>query len=77
MTTTIEAIYENGVLRPVTPIQGVAEHQRLKVTIEDTSSVPIHPALQNCFGILPDDEANRMIRDIDEEFEKVDPNEWK
>jgi len=33
MATRIEAIYENGVLRPVTPL-ALAEHERVTLTIE-------------------------------------------
>jgi predicted DNA-binding antitoxin AbrB/MazE fold protein len=33
MTITIEAIYENGVLRPTGPL-ALQEHERVRVTIE-------------------------------------------
>lgn len=28
-------------------------------------------------GILSDDEANRMLQTVEEEFERIDMNEWK
>ena len=36
MTQTIEAVYEGGVLKPLTPLQ-LSEHQRVSVTIEELS----------------------------------------
>jgi len=32
MAQTVEAIYENGILRPLKPLEGIAEHRRVKVT---------------------------------------------
>jgi predicted DNA-binding antitoxin AbrB/MazE fold protein len=37
MTITIEAIYENGVLRPSQPLP-LREHERIRVTIEPETS---------------------------------------
>jgi len=34
MLQVIEAIYENGVLRPLEPLKGFPEHSKLKITIE-------------------------------------------
>ena len=39
MNLIIEATYENGVLRPVAPLPGVTEGQRLTITIEDQGEV--------------------------------------
>ena len=33
MSTRVDAIYENGVLRPVTPL-GLMEHERVTITVE-------------------------------------------
>lgn len=33
MTRTIEAIYENGILRPLRPLAGIAEKQRVRLTL--------------------------------------------
>lgn len=74
MTQTIEAIYENGVLRPLKPLKNLKEHSRVKVTIE-TEEMAKHP-LAECIGILPDEDAAEMRRIIDEEFERVDEREW-
>ena len=34
MTKTIEAIYENGVLRPVIPIKGLKKNERVAITVK-------------------------------------------
>lgn len=39
MTRTIEAVYEDGVLKPLTPLQ-LPEHQRVSVTIEELPESP-------------------------------------
>ncbi|MBM4086413.1 MAG: DUF104 domain-containing protein [Planctomycetes bacterium] len=75
MVQTIEAVYENGVLRPLSPLQGIEEHRRVKLTVE-AEDRPRHP-LADCVGILPDEDAEEMLRIIEEEFEKVDPREWQ
>jgi predicted DNA-binding antitoxin AbrB/MazE fold protein len=37
MTTTVEAIYENGVLRPLQPLS-LEEHQRVTLTVDEQRS---------------------------------------
>jgi predicted DNA-binding antitoxin AbrB/MazE fold protein len=75
MTRRIEALYENGVLRPLEPIEGVAEHSRLTVTLEMERARP--HLLADLVGTLPDEDAKEMRQAIEEEFERVDPDEWK
>ena len=75
MTQTIDAIYENGVFKPVQPLRGINERARVKITVESTS-VEGHPLLE-CMGILPDEDAEEMRRIIEDEFEKVDLHEWQ
>lgn len=71
---TLDAIYENGVLRPLTPLQGVPEHGAVRITV--SVDEPANP-LTACVGILPDADAAEMRNAIEREFERVDPNEWK
>lgn len=75
MTRTIEALYENGVLRPLEPLEGVAEHSRVKLIVE-LKERSLHP-LSDCIGILPDEDAQEMLRIIEDEFERVDADEWR
>ncbi|MCI2430065.1 antitoxin family protein [Candidatus Acetothermia bacterium] len=74
MAQTIEAIYEDGILRPLKPLKNLKEHSKVKVTIEAEEKTA-HP-LAACIGILPDEDAAEMRRIIDEEFERVDLREW-
>lgn len=74
MTKRVHALYEDGVLRPLEPLEGVAEHSRVRITIE-MDEVRTHP-LADCIGTLPDDDAREMMRIIEEEFERVDAEEW-
>ena len=46
MTITVEAVYENGVLRPVQPLP-LEEHEKVRVTV-DTQTSPILQA----YGIM-------------------------
>ena len=71
---TVEAIYENGVLRPLKSLEGFAENCKVKITIQP-SETTLHPLLQFA-GILNDDEAAELQRIIEEEFGRIDPDAW-
>lgn len=71
---TVEAIYENGVLRPLKALDGLAEHSQVKITIE-SDQTPTHP-LSQFAGILSDEEATELQRVVADEFGKIDPNVW-
>ena len=75
MAETVDAIYEDGVLRLSRPLKGVVEHARVKVPVETPQGVR-HP-VADCFGILPDEDAAEMRRIIEAEFERVNPSEWR
>jgi predicted DNA-binding antitoxin AbrB/MazE fold protein len=60
MTVAVEAIYENGVLRPEKPL-GFKEHARVRVIIEDESEARTSEeggsdlgAWRNLIGIIKD-----------------------
>lgn len=74
MPKTIEAIYENGVLRLLNPIKGLKQRQKVAITLEEPLKKK-HPLAGLC-GILPDEDAAEMLKIVEEEFEKVDINEW-
>lgn len=74
MTKTVEAVYENGVLRPLRPIRGLKKNQRVDITVA-TVEKKKHP-LQGLCGIMPDADAGEMLKTVEDEFEKVDINEW-
>jgi predicted DNA-binding antitoxin AbrB/MazE fold protein len=71
---TVDAIYANGVLRPLAPIEGLAENATVTVTVHYEDK---RQALRDCVGILPDEDAKEMLETIEREFEQVDPNDWK
>jgi predicted DNA-binding antitoxin AbrB/MazE fold protein len=71
---TFQAVYEKGVLRPLKPLQGLAENDRVTVTV--TVSQPQGP-LAAVIGTMPDADANELRDIIEAEFERVDPDEWK
>ena len=74
MQETVDAAYENGVLRPLKPLTGIEEHGKVKLIVI-TDSEP--HSLADCIGILPDEDAREMTRLIEEEFGKVDPGDWE
>jgi len=39
MSITIEAIYESGVLKPLSPLPNLKEHEQVRITIETLSIV--------------------------------------
>ncbi|MBM4065018.1 MAG: DUF104 domain-containing protein [Planctomycetes bacterium] len=75
MTKTIHAIYEHGILRPLEPIEGIRENSEVEVTIA-VKQKEVSPILRFA-GILSEEEANKMLRIVEEEFERVNLDEWK
>ena len=73
MSKIIEAIYQDGVFRPLKPIKGLKRNQKVSIALEPLKKR--HPLAGLC-GILPDKDAEEMLKIVKEEFEKVDINEW-
>ena len=48
MTTQVEAVYENGVLRPLEPLP-LDEHQRVTLTVSDVSEDPLASMIDHAF----------------------------
>lgn len=76
MTKSFEAIFANGVFRPLAPLPELRENDRVNITLSRVSAGATHP-FADWVGTLPDDEAREMMRTIEEEFERVNPDEWK
>ena len=71
---TIEAIFADGVLRPLAPIDFLDENHRVTLTV----TVPHRRRpLDGWVGGLSDADAEAMRRVIDAEFEQVNPDDWK
>ena len=73
---TVDAVYAGGVLKPLTPLEGIAEnrHVTVTVTVRDEGR---RPAFADSVGILPGEDADEMRRIIEAEFEQVNPDDWK
>jgi predicted DNA-binding antitoxin AbrB/MazE fold protein len=63
MSKTLPAIYENGLLRPLEPLE-LKEHQRVRVTADDFSDDPA--------GALLDHEYHAAIDAMDEEVRTLE-----
>ena len=72
MTQTVEVIYEDNVLKPLEPIEGIKEHERVVVIL---CPHPIKKGLRELVGTLTHEEAEVMQKLIDDEFEKIE-GEW-
>lgn len=75
MPKTIYAIYEHGILRPLELIKEIGENTEVEVTIA-VKQKELSPILRFA-GILSEEEANTMLKIVEEEFERVNLNDWK
>ncbi|MCD4842100.1 MAG: antitoxin family protein [Methanosarcinales archaeon] len=72
MTKAIEVVYEDNVFKPLGPVDGLKEHERMVVIF---SQRPVKKGLRDVAGTMTHDEAMAMQKLIDEEFEKIE-GEW-
>ncbi len=72
MTRMIEVTYENDILRPLMPIEGLQKHERAWVIL---CPRPRRESLRELVGTLTHEEAEEMQKLIDEEFEKIE-GQW-
>jgi len=72
MTKTIEVVYEDHVFKPLVPVEGLKEHERLLAIF---SPHPVKKGLRDLIGTMTHDEAVAMQKLIDDEFEKIE-GEW-
>ena len=75
MKETLEAVYENGVFRPLTPPEWLPDHRQvtLTVTAVEEASTP----LADFAGRISLDDAREMREMVELEFERVDPPDWQ
>ena len=74
MQETLEAVYENGVFRPLRRPSGLEDHGRVILTV---TAPAITSSLADIAGGIPRDDAREMREIVEREFERVDPREWK
>ncbi len=68
-TQTIDAVYEDNVLKPAQPLKGIMEHQNVVVTVRP---YPTRNGRRGAAGTLTHDEAKEQQKLIDEEYEKIE-----
>lgn len=73
MSLDFDAIFENGVLRPLRPL-GLPDRARVRVSVEVEDRVP--PGVSACSGSISPESAAELRRIVEAEFEKVDDREW-
>ena len=74
MSQMLEVIYEDEVLKPLTPVKGIEKHEKAWVILSPHSK---KKSLHELVGTLSRKEAEEMQKVIDGEFEKTErENEW-
>jgi predicted DNA-binding antitoxin AbrB/MazE fold protein len=72
VTKTLEAVYENGVFRPLERPEGMPEHRQVMLTV----TAQYQPSsLADLAGRISADDAQEMRAIIEGEFERVDLGE--
>ena len=74
MKETLEAVYENGVFRPLKRPAGLAEHRQVTLTV---TAEEAPAALADLAGRISKDDAREMRDIVEREFERVDLREWQ
>lgn len=72
MTTAIEVLYEDHVLKPLAPIVGLREHERAWIFIR---AQPKRDVLRQLKGTLSHRDAKAMRENLHREFERIE-GEW-
>ena len=70
---TIEAVYEDNVLKPLKPLKGIMEHENVLVIVR---SHPEKTSICEIKGTLSHKEAVEMQELVNTEFEKIE-GEWQ
>ncbi|MBI5190166.1 MAG: antitoxin family protein [Nitrospirae bacterium] len=69
MRMLIRAVYEHGILRPIEPLEGIAENTRVNITLE------VEDVREKSFarfsGVMSPDEADDIVTRILRELEPV------
>jgi len=74
MKETLEAVYENGVFRPLKRPEGIAEHRQVTLTVTAEGKPS---SLADVAGRISPDDAREMREIVEREFERVDAREWQ
>ena len=71
---TLDAVYEDGVFRPLKTPTGLTEHRRVTLTV---TSEFVPASLAELAGSMALEDAEDMRSIVEQEFEHVDPSEWQ
>lgn len=74
VTQTLEAVYENGVFRPLSAPEGVAEHSRVTISVR---TGPNTGSPWDLAGSISREDGEEMQQIVRREFGRVDPDDWK
>jgi predicted DNA-binding antitoxin AbrB/MazE fold protein len=72
MIKTIEVIYEDSVFKPISPVDGIHEHEKIIMVVSRHCD---KEGLRSLAGTLSHDEAEKLQKMIDEEFGKIE-GDW-
>ena len=76
---TIPAIFEGGVFKPQLPVN-LAPGARVEILLPDGDSDPVErlrARFPESFGVITDEDADEMLRAIEAEFGRIDPDAWR
>lgn len=73
--TVVEAIFERGMFRPVSPVT-LAEGAHVEVLVPEPVGAAGDGTLATCtaVGTLPHEDAEEILRIVESEFEQVNPD---
>lgn len=74
MIKTIGAVYSNGVLRPLQPLDGLTENDHVTITV---NKIDLEHPLDGWVGDVSDQDAALMRAAVEQEFEGIEPDDWK
>ncbi len=69
MTRKIEAVFEDNVLKPLSPLEGLQEHEKVTVILCPRAE---KRGLRRLVGTLSHEEAQALQKIIDDEFERIE-----
>lgn len=67
MSITIEAVYEAGMLKPLSPLPDLAEHSRVRVTIEPVGK-PVPKVRRSLHGRVDNSRENEWLKQHQDEY---------
>lgn len=74
MNLKFDAIFEDGVIKPLEPLEALPEHTRVSVSLDfPRKSLD---AISGATGWLSDEDAAELKAIIETEFEQIDERDW-